>query len=63
MRLLVSYWGVLLCVLLVLILLAAVDVCAITRYGLRHHRRLRADHRADLERDVARFRQQRNGHL
>jgi len=43
-------------------MLAAVDVWAIARFGLRHHRQLQADHRDGLKRDVARLRQERNGH-
>lgn len=56
------YWILALLLLFAIIMFAAVDVWAILRYGLRHHRQLRAEHRAGLERDVARLRQERNGH-
>lgn len=57
-----SYWIVFLLVLMVVVLLAAVDLWATRRYGLRQHRKLIADHRAMIEREIARYRQERNGH-
>ncbi|HVI52708.1 MAG TPA: hypothetical protein VM661_15975, partial [Candidatus Sulfotelmatobacter sp.] len=60
-RFFATYWIAVLFVLFVLIALAGVDFWAIARYGARHRRQLKADHRAMLLADVARFRRQRNG--
>lgn len=57
-----GYWIVFLLVLMAVVFLAAFDVWATRRYGLRQHRKLMADRRAMIEREVARLRQERNGH-
>ncbi len=49
-------------VLMAVVFLAAFDFWATRRYGLRQHRKLIADRRAMIEREVARLRQERNGH-
>jgi len=61
-RLYLSFWIVFLLLLMAVVLLAAVDLWATRRYGLRQHRKLIADHRAMIEREIARYRQERNGH-
>jgi cytochrome bd-type quinol oxidase subunit 2 len=61
-RLYGGFWLVFLLILMVVVLLAAVDLWSIRRYGLRQHRKLIADRRAMIEREVARLRQERNGH-
>jgi hypothetical protein len=48
-------------VLTVLLALATMDFWATARYGLRQHRKLQADHKALLQEQAARWRQQRNG--
>jgi hypothetical protein len=55
-------WIGILLALLALVLLAAVDVWSTRRYGLRAQRKIRDDRRAMIERQVARLRQERNGH-
>jgi MFS family permease len=55
------YWIAALFVLLVLVSMAALDFWATTRYGFDQHRRLKADHRAFIEEQVARRRRDRNG--
>ena len=44
------------------IFLAALDFWATRRYGLHQHRKIIADRRAMIEREVSRLRQERNGH-
>jgi hypothetical protein len=61
LRFFACYCITLLLAVMVLIFLAAVDFSAIARYGMRHRRRLQADHRAELESQLARLRSQRNG--
>jgi hypothetical protein len=56
------YWIVALLVLMVLVWLAAVDLFAIRRFGMRHHRQIQEDRRAMIANEVARLRGQRNGH-
>jgi MFS family permease len=56
-----AYWIGALLVLLLLVSMAALDFWATTRFGLDQHRRLKADHRASLEEQVARHRRDRNG--
>lgn len=56
------YWTIVLLLLVVIIFLAAVDVFAIRRYGLRHYRQIQADRRAMIEGELTRIRSQRNGH-
>lgn len=48
--------------LLAIVLLVAVDVWAIRRYGRRHLRQIQAHRRAMLESQIARMRSERNGH-
>jgi cytochrome c-type biogenesis protein CcmH/NrfG len=56
-----AFWMIFLLVLMVVVLLAALDLWSTRRYGLREHRKLLADRRAMLERQVAQLRQERNG--
>jgi hypothetical protein len=56
------YWIGLLLVLLAVVLLAALDLWATRRYGLQQHRKLAADRRAMIQRQVERMRGERNGH-
>jgi hypothetical protein len=62
LRLYGGYWIAVLLVLLVVILLAALDLWATRRFGLRQHKKLQADRRAMIEREVVRLRGERNGH-
>jgi hypothetical protein len=62
LRFMILYWVVALLVLFGILILAAFDLVATARFGRRHQRQLDADRRATLERDVATYRQQRNGH-
>jgi hypothetical protein len=55
------YWIIALLVLLGILALAAIDLWAIARFGLRQHRQLEADRRAILADEVARLRQEGNG--
>jgi hypothetical protein len=57
-----SFFIFFLLVLMVVVLLAALDYWATRRYGLHQHRKLSADRRAMIEREIARLRQERNGH-
>jgi hypothetical protein len=57
-----SFWIVFLLVLMAVVLLAAIDFWATRRYGLSQHRKLVADRRAMIERELSRLRQERNGH-
>jgi hypothetical protein len=65
-RHLLHLWGGLqiatLLLLLVVLLLAAADLFATRRYARRAYRKLQADRRAMIERQVIRLRQERNGH-
>jgi ABC-type Fe3+ transport system permease subunit len=56
------YWVVFLLLLLVILSLAAVDLLAIARFGLRHRRQLEAEQRAILESQALPLRRERNGH-
>jgi hypothetical protein len=56
-----AFWLVFLLVLMVVVLLAALDLWSTRRYGLREHRKLLADRREMIERQVARLREERNG--
>jgi hypothetical protein len=56
------YWIGALLVLMALLALAAMDLWAIGRFGLRQQRQIQADCRAMLESHAARLRSQRNGH-
>lgn len=61
-RLYGSFWILFLLVLMAVIFLAALDFWATRRYGLHQHRKIVADRRAMIEREVSRLRQERNGH-
>jgi uncharacterized membrane protein YjgN (DUF898 family) len=61
-RLYTAVWIVFLILLLALVILAAVDIWFTRRFSLRQHRKILAERRAMLEREVARLRQGRNGH-
>src|SRR5262249_49402384 len=57
-----TLWSAALVVLMLLLLLAAYDLWAIRRYGLRHHRQIQADRQAMIEQEISIIRTQRNGH-
>jgi hypothetical protein len=61
-RLYAIFWIIFLLVLMAVVLLAALDFWATRRYGIRLHRKLIADRRDMIEREVSRLRQERNGH-
>jgi hypothetical protein len=61
LRVSLSYWIAAVLVLMVLLALAATDFWATARFGLSQHRKLQADHRAMLEEQANRRRQERNG--
>ena len=62
-RLLYGYWIIaLLCSMLAMLAMAFFDALATRRYGLGQLRRIQADRRAMIERQVARMRQERNGY-
>ena len=60
---LAMFWIVFLLILLTVVFLAARDFWATRRYGLVQHRKIVADRRAMIEREVSRLRQERNGHF
>lgn len=62
-RLYGAFWILFLLVLMAVIFLAALDYWATRRYGLHQHRKIIADRRAMIEREVSRLRRERNGHL
>ena len=49
-------------VLFAILALAFADLWAIRNFGLRHYRKIQADRREVIQREVARLRSQRNGH-
>jgi hypothetical protein len=55
-------WIGFLLVLLTVIVVAAVDAWSTRAFGLRQYRKLQADRRDMIERQVIRLRQERNGH-
>jgi hypothetical protein len=57
-----TYWIIAVLLLLAIVGIAFADLLAIRRFGLRHLRRLQSDRRQALEREVALYRNQRNGH-
>jgi hypothetical protein len=61
-RLYGGYWIAFLLLLMAVVFLAAFDLWSTRRWGLRQHRKLQADRRAMIERQVTRLRQERNGH-
>ncbi len=60
-RLYVGGWIVLMMLLMVLLVLAALDLWSTRRFGLRQFRKLQADRRAMIERQVNRMRRDRDG--
>src|SRR5262249_24921539 len=56
------YWIVLLVGGMAILGLAAYDLWATRRYGMRHYRQLQADRRAMIAREIATLRRERNGH-
>jgi hypothetical protein len=64
LRTLYTLWNIgLLLTLLAVLATAGVDFLATRRFGRRQLRRIQSDRRAMIERQVARLRQERNGHL
>jgi hypothetical protein len=61
MRIYGGYWIVFLLLLLALVAVAACELWTVRQHGLRLRRQLLADRRAELERDVRRRGQSRNG--
>lgn len=58
LRAITVYWAAALMVLFAMLLLAAMDLMATARFGLRHHRQLEAERKAVLEDEVARWKKQ-----
>jgi hypothetical protein len=56
-----SEWIAVLLVLLVVLVLAALDLWATRRFALRQYRKINADRRAMIQRQVNRMREQKNG--
>jgi hypothetical protein len=64
LTLLYGYWIIaLLLSLLAMLTMAFFDMLATRRFSLGQLRRIQGDRRAMIEREVARYRQERNGHL
>jgi hypothetical protein len=61
-KLYAAYWGTFLTVLLVIVSLAALDLWATRRFARSQRRRLQADQRAMIERQISRMRAEGNGH-
>jgi hypothetical protein len=61
-KLYAAYWGTFLTVLLVIVSLAALDLWATRRFARSQRRRLQADQRAMIERQISRLRAEGNGH-
>lgn len=55
------YWVFTLLVLCLFLLVAVLDIRATLRYGLTKHRQLREDYRDELNQELKRLRQERNG--
>jgi hypothetical protein len=55
-------WIAILIILMIIIFLAGLDLWSTHRFGIREHRKIMADRRAMIERQVARLRRERNGH-
>jgi hypothetical protein len=55
------YWVVALALVFFFVVFAMLDLLATLKYGIRKQRQLRTEHRAALEAEVRRIRQQRNG--
>ena len=63
LRVLYAVWNIsLLIALLAILATAAIDLLATRRFSLTQLRRIQSDRRAMIERQVARLRQERNGH-
>ncbi|MFN4261564.1 MAG: hypothetical protein ACK4RK_19955 [Gemmataceae bacterium] len=56
-----SYWITILVVLFVLLCIIGLDIWAIGKYALRHHRQIQQDRREVLQEELTRYRTQRNG--
>ena len=56
-----AYWIGTLLVLGVIVAVAGLDLWATRRYGLRKFRQIQTDRRAMLQRQLERYRQERNG--
>jgi hypothetical protein len=56
-----GYWVAALLVLGVIVTIAGVDLFATRRYGLRQLRRIQDDRRAMIQRNLDRYRQERDG--
>lgn len=61
-RLYLVFWIVFLLILMAVVFLAALDYWATRRYALHQHRKINADRRAMIEREIARVRRERNGY-
>jgi hypothetical protein len=61
-RLYGTFWILFLLILMAVVFLAALDFWATRRYGLRQRRKIVADRRDMIEREVSRLRQERNGY-
>src|SRR5262249_8407742 len=57
-----TFWGIILLVVLAIICLAGIDFFIIRRFGMQQYRKIQADRRAMIEGELARLRSQRNGH-
>jgi hypothetical protein len=57
------YWIVCLLVLMAILATATLDLLAIRRFGRRQISQIQSDRRAMIEREVARMRRDRNGHV
>jgi hypothetical protein len=55
------FWIAFLLILLVLLVLAGYEAWSVRRYALREHRKLQADRRAMIQRQVNRLRRERDG--
>jgi hypothetical protein len=57
------YWIICLCVLLAILGTATLDLVATRRYGRRQIMQIQSDRRRMIEREIARSRKDRNGHV
>ena len=62
LRLYGAVWVGILLLVMAVVLLAAVDIWSTRRFSMRQQRKILDDRRAMLEREVARYREERNGH-
>jgi hypothetical protein len=56
------YWIVFLLILMMILFIAALDLFAIRRFGIRQHRKIQQDRKTMIERQVMRMRIECNGH-